>query len=266
MEEIKESPEIIKEDSVKDKTLTNKSKVNARKNNKKKYEKNLYGNSSNRSVMHSVQMSEAGRVVAGLKRNQIDAYDELESYKKLLKKRKKRLIARIITFLVLLIVAPIMIFFGTIIIDRNGKHDFFGLTFYIVISNSMEPEIKVNDCVVLKKVKSENLNIGDDVGYINQQGKVVVHRIVDIVESDSGMRQFVTAGINNSSSDQMYVPFDSIVGKRVSTMHSLGNVVIFFRSAGGIVLLIFMFLAIVGGFFVAFKFSEDIRYIETIEN
>ncbi len=223
-------------------------------------------NRSEASVMQSMQIDDAGKLIAGLKKSQIDTYDELESYKKLVKKRKKRLFFRIFTFLMLLVIMPIVIFFGTIIIDKNGKHDFFGLTYYIVVSNSMEPQIHVNDCVVLKKVKNiSDLKVGDDIGYINQQGKVVVHKIVDII-IENGISKFVTAGINNPSNDQMYVTNENIVGKRISTLHTLGNAIVFFRSPGGIILLIALFASIVGGFYFAFKLSEDIRYVEQIEN
>lgn len=208
----------------------------------------------------------ASRTIATIKQNQIDKYDELESYKKLLNKRKKRLIARIFTFILLLVIAPIMIFLGTVIFDKNGRHDFFGYNIYVVISESMEPDIMVNDCVILKKVDNINeLAVGDYVGYINSQGKIVVHQIVRIRENINGITEFETKGINNISSDQMRVGFEQIVGKHTKTIRWLGNLIVFFRSTVGLVLFIVLFIGAMLGFFMAFRLSENITYIENVE-
>ena len=218
------------------------------------------------SNVYVANSNNAGKLVAGIKQRQIDSYDELENYKRLVKKRKKRLIARIATILLLLIVAPAMIFFGTIIIDKNSRHDFFGLNFYIVISESMEPEIMVNDCVVLNKVTDvHTLKVGDDIGYINDKGAVVVHRIESIIKTASGALEFETGGINNLSSDQKRVSFEQIVGKRIATFSALGNAVVFFRSVPGIILFFTVFAGVMAGFYVAFRMSENIKYVESVK-
>lgn len=208
----------------------------------------------------------ASKTIATIKQKQIDKYDELESYKNLLKKRNKRLVARIFTFILLLIIAPVMIFWGTVILDKNGRHDFFGYNLYVVISESMEPDIMVNDCVILKKVDDiDSLAVGDYVGYINSQGKIVVHQIVLIRENINGITEFETKGINNISSDQMRVGFEQIVGKHVKTIGWLGNLIVFFRSTVGLILFIVLFICAMLGFFLAFRLSENITYIENVE-
>lgn len=208
----------------------------------------------------------ASKTVATIKQNQIDKYDELENYKKLLKKRKKRLTARIITFVLLLIIAPVMIFLGTVIIDKNGRHDFFGYNLYVVISESMEPEIMVNDCVILKKVDDINsLSIGDYVGYVNSQGQIVVHEIVKVRQNASGIIEFETKGINNGSSDQKFVGFEQIVGKHVKTIGWLGNLIVFFRSTVGLILFFVLLISAIAGFYFSFRISENITYIEVVD-
>ena len=229
----------------------------------------LHQNPDNQNALlidNTTSLKQAGRVVASIKQRQIDSYDELENYKKLLKKRKRRLIARIFTFLLLLIVAPSMIFIGTIIIDKNSRHDFFGFNFYIIATESMEPEIMVDDCVVLSKVSDVySLKIGDDIGYINDQGDIVVHRIEKIIETASGSLEFETGGINNLSNDQKRVGFEQIVGKRIATLRTLGNAIVFFRSIPGIILFFTIFAGVMLAFYVAFRLSENIKYIENVE-
>ncbi len=237
------------------------------------YNKELVGNREDSVLSEHISLdvsetnaTKAGMVVATIKKNQIDAYDELENYKRLVKKRRKRLIARIFTFLLLLIVAPVMIFLGTIIIDKNSRHDFFGYNFYIVITESMEPEIMVNDCVVLNKVTDVySLKVGDDIGYINDKGEIIVHRIEKIIETASGSLEFETGGINNLSSDQKRVGFEQVVGKRIATLSKLGNAVVFFRSTPGIILFVVIFVGVIAAFYVAFSLSENIKYIENVD-
>lgn len=211
-------------------------------------------------------LKQAGLAVAEIKQKQIDSFDELENYKRILKKRKKRLLARILTVLMLLIIAPVMIFLGTIIIDKNYKHDFLGYSFYVVATHSMKPEIMPNDGVVLKKVTDAAvLKVGDDIGYINDDGEVVVHRIVKIIDTPSGSLQFEMKGINNPSSDQKRVNFEQIVGLRVHTLKVLGNILVFFRTVPGIILFFVMFSSVMAIFYFIFKITDNIQYVEHVE-
>lgn len=212
-------------------------------------------------------LTEASEVVATIKQTQIDKYDELESYKRLRKKRTKRLIARLVVFAVLMVLLPVIIFLCSIVIDKNSQHNFFGKSYYLVVSNSMEPEIKVNDLVVLKKVKNTaELNVGDDIGYINDDGQVVVHRIIaKDTNNYMGQVQYYTKGVNNVGADRVAVQQDQIVGVRVATHHGLGQMLTFFRSTGGIVVLVLILGTIIAGFIVAFKFTEDIRYVPDVK-
>lgn len=204
-------------------------------------------------------------IVADMKIAHIDAADELETYKKLLKKRRSRLIGRLCVFALLLIIAPVMIFLCTTVIDKNGRHDFFGYTFFVVVTNSMEPEIMVNDCVVLKRVASESdIAVGDDIGYKNSDGLVIVHRVESIETNAAGDQVYVTKGINTTEHDKIKVTFDSVVGKKAGVMRTFGNAVIFFRSTGGIVVLTLIFAAIVVAFWFGFRFTETIRYVDPV--
>lgn len=215
------------------------------------------------SVMQNMRVDTGSEVVASIKKNQIDAYDEVETYKKLVDKRHRRLATRIAVFIILLIISPFLIFLTTVVIDRDGKHDFFGYTFYIVISPSMEPEILVNDCVVLKNVSSKDeIKIGDDIGYIDVHGNVIVHRVVDIKTDVNGNVKYVTGGINNSNLDTLEVSFDSVVGLKTTNLRALGNSVVFFRSGVGIAIFVTLFVGVVIAFIFAFKYTENITYIE----
>lgn len=232
-----------------------------------KLEKNKVAEHSNSAefLHENENNSDGALVVASLKKTQIDEYDELETYKKFVKKRRKRLIGRIVTFVLLLVIAPLMIFLGSVVIDKNGKHDFFGYNFFIVVSDSMEPDIMVNDCVALKHVSSsDELEIGNDIGYIDTSGRVIVHRITHIQVGEDGEKIFKTKGINTTQHDVFTVKFEDIIGKKCATLRVLGNSVVFFRSPVGIAVLVTIFIIVFAGFYVAFRLSENITYVDQV--
>ena len=72
-----------------------------------------------------------------------------------------------------------------------------------LLSNSMSPNVKRGDVVIVKKLKHEelrNLCVGDVVEY-KIDNISIVHRIVEIVKSSNGEYTFITKGDANESSD-----------------------------------------------------------------
>lgn len=80
-----------------------------------------------------------------------------------------------------------------------------------IASGSMTPNINKGDVVVIEKIdKYDNLEIGEVLAY-NYDGKIIVHRIINIIEED-GNYYFYTKGDNNNSEDNFAVYEDMIVG------------------------------------------------------
>lgn len=193
---------------------------------------------------------------------QSDEYDELVAYKELRRKRKKKVAIRLAIYALLIICIPIFVFLTIIVVSPTKGHNFFGYTFYIVQTHSMEPEIMTNDCIVVKQVKSPiELFVGDDISFVRStDGKVVTHRIVDIQSTAEGF-QYVVRGINNPTDDEMPVKYENVLGKRVAKLAILGQTITFFRSPVGVVVMVIVFMAIVAAFVISFKLSEDIKAI-----
>jgi signal peptidase len=83
-----------------------------------------------------------------------------------------------------------------------------------LLSNSMKPYIKRGDVVLVKKVEQDdikNICIGDIVEY-TLENKVVIHRVINIVEGSGGKRTFTTKGDANSTADEKPVEENQIVG------------------------------------------------------
>ena len=76
---------------------------------------------------------------------------------------------------------------------------------YVIVSSSMEPDIMVNDVIVIRKVNEDKLIVGDKIAfqvYIPEFGKrsTVTHYIGDIDVVD-GETIYKTQGANKDSGD-----------------------------------------------------------------
>ena len=83
------------------------------------------------------------------------------------------------------------------------------------MSNSMAPNIKRGDVVIVQKLDKEDikkLKVGDIIQY-SVEDKNVVHRIDAVVEASAGKIEFVTKGDNNRSRDKESVKESQVMGK-----------------------------------------------------
>ena len=92
---------------------------------------------------------------------------------------------------------------------------FFGFRIYRVATGSMEPNLRINDVVIIKK--QENYTINDIVTF-KQRGNYVTHRIVK-----ENKNEITTKGDNNNSEDESILKND-IVGKVIYRFKLIGFV------------------------------------------
>ena len=91
---------------------------------------------------------------------------------------------------------------------------FFPVMPVALLSNSMNPYIKRGDIVFVNKIspsKIKKINVGDIVEY-QKDGKLVIHRVINIVEGSGGKRTFTTKGDANKVPDIDPVEEEQIVG------------------------------------------------------
>lgn len=100
----------------------------------------------------------------------------------------------------------------------NNKVAVGNLYIFQIVSESMLPEYRIGDIIVVKKTKIDNLKIGDDVTYLgsakNFDGLTITHRIIDIRVDEDGKRYFTTKGMSNFIEDPE-ISGESIYGKVV---------------------------------------------------
>ncbi len=82
----------------------------------------------------------------------------------------------------------------------------FGITTLKVMSNSMNPAIEKGNRIIIKKQK--DYVIGDIITYINEDGNLITHRIIEKYGNE-----FITKGDNNNTKDNGQIKIEQIIGK-----------------------------------------------------
>lgn len=105
---------------------------------------------------------------------------------------------------------------------KNKPVSFFGTSFAIVQTNSMEPEIMTGDLILFKTCNYDDIKVGDYIVFIagkgfpeQIQGQSVVHEAREITADG-----IVTKGVNNSVEDKDKVTADNLLG--ICTYNSAG--------------------------------------------
>ena len=130
------------------------------------------------------------------------------------------------------------------IYEKNGKEYFPAFSLYTIISPSMEPNIKVYDVVVTKKVNNpDNIKVGDVITFISSaqisNDLTVTHRVSEINEVN-GEKRYITKGDNNIKADESYTLFGNVMGKVIIKIPQLGRVQFLLASKGGWFILVML--------------------------
>jgi len=155
---------------------------------------------------------------------------------------KKKVILTAMAVLLLLVLV-----FGAVALNSNN---FFGYSFFAVLSNSMYDEIPKGSLIVVRQTDPQSLKVGDTITYKRDRTTTVTHRVIEIHENynDSGARGFITMGIHNTTPDTGIVYADSIIGVVSWCIPGLGsvlayiadNIVIMCILSGGIAAAVFV--------------------------
>lgn len=98
----------------------------------------------------------------------------------------------------------------------------FGYKPFIVLSGSMETEIKRGDLIITKIVDPTKLDVDDVIAFRDAEETITTHRIIDIVERN-GETYFITKGDNNSSQDQNLVELNDVEGIYIMRIPGIGS-------------------------------------------
>lgn len=135
-----------------------------------------------------------------------------------------------------------------------------GLTFYSVVSGSMEPTLPVGSLIYAGRYKVENLKKDDIITFqvegADQQKAVVTHRIVDVKKTDKTDKDpdgndkvttqysFQTKGDSNAEADAVPIQSGAILGLYKWHIPHLGRVSMFAQTPFGFGLVVLLPAAI----------------------
>ena len=153
---------------------------------------------------------------------------------------KMHLIGKVISIIIYIILIPIIIFNFTLIIksfiNPNETPDFLGYKNFVIVSGSMEPTIKIGDAIFVKEVPEEEIKIKDIISF-NEDGLVVTHRVIDIVE-ENGVKKYKTKGDNNNVADKEMTTYDKIEGKYQFKINQFGIITEILKNSITLIVLI----------------------------
>ena len=149
------------------------------------------------------------------------------------------------TALVVLVLLAIFLAYYTIntrLYESKGEKFEPFVSLYTIVSGSMEPNIKIGDVVVSKKVKSPSeIKVGDVITFTStssiSRGMIVTHRVIEVLKTDKGYA-YKTKGDYNLSPDTAPAEFNNIIGKVILKIPQLGQVQRFLGTQGGWLLVI----------------------------
>ena len=104
----------------------------------------------------------------------------------------------------LIVLEIILILFVVASKMTGGTPALFGYHMYVVVTPSMEPEIKVGDVLISKKYNGGEICEGDVITYLGREGdlagKMITHEVIAIQGEGDGER-IIAKGIANADPD-----------------------------------------------------------------
>ena len=144
-------------------------------------------------------------------------------------------------FLAVLVSLLFVIFLGSSFLNRNRIIQIPKYHVFIVLSGSMEANIKIGDLVVTKNVLAEDLKVGDVISFYDDYHAIVTHRIVRIENGNNG-KQYVTKGDHNNTEDHYETTIDDILGVVFLKIPKVGKFILFLQQRFSLVIVGFMVL------------------------
>lgn len=160
----------------------------------------------------------------------------------------------IIGVVLCIILIPILVINVTLIIRSYTNADevpnIGGYSPLIVLSGSMEPEIKSGDIIICKQIDSNQVKVNDVIAFFDpdsNSNSVLTHRVVELVE-ENGSLYFRTKGDANNTEDRTLVPADNLVGIYQFAVPKAGDIAMFMQTPTGLIICVVVPLALLIGY------------------
>ncbi len=163
-------------------------------------------------------------------------------------------ILTVIGTILCIILIPVLIVNMTLIAKSYMKKDevpSIGGTFpLIVLTDSMQPEIKSGDLIICHVTDAEEIEVNDIISFFDPEGNgtsIVTHRVVEILQ-ENGEIFFRTRGDNNNTDDKELVPEGNLVGVYKTRIAGVGHVAMFMQSTTGLIVCVVLPILLLVGY------------------
>lgn len=143
------------------------------------------------------------------------------------------------TILFYLVVAVLLLYIAVLLISPNRMMDIFGFRSFIIVSNSMEPELNVNDLIIVRESEPEDLEVGDIISfnvYISDIDEVsTVTHYIGAIETIGDTTIYQTKGAHQADGiydkwvdddgNRIYITYEDIEGEYLFKIPYLGYVI-----------------------------------------
>ena len=191
-------------------------------------------------------------------------------------KKVSRFVSSIFFYSITAILIVVVCMFLAYFIDqkigmRQGqkRQPLFGA--YIIMSNSMIPSINVHDAVVTVRVKQEKIKVNDIITFVSSKietnGTPITHRVIGIVNTDTGIK-YRTKGDHNNTEDFALISPDEVIGKVFFRIPMIGYVQTFMtKPIGWLLIIVIPCLFIIGSDVLKlFKVSQNNKSSDVVSN
>lgn len=119
---------------------------------------------------------------------------------------------------ILFVMLLIFLFYTIYSVHKDKTVSFFDYHIMRVLSNSMEPGIEVNSCVIIKETDIDDIQVGDIITFRSSEveiyGEYNTHRVYEIrINEDTGEKEYITKGDAFEYPDRTPVTYENILGK-----------------------------------------------------
>lgn len=169
-----------------------------------------------------------------------------------------------------LILVSVFVLLSVVLTPAGQVPQVLGYSVFRVMTGSMEPEIRSDSLLVVKKIPPEDIAPGDVISFFSPdpmlEGAVNTHRVVR-VEKENGRIQFITKGDANVIEDTYPVDASALVGRAVFKSYGLGRVVSLLANplVFGIIILLPLLIILLMNLYRAVRIAADMAKKEEEE-
>ena len=160
----------------------------------------------------------------------------------------KKIANVITTVLLIVLVLLVLAMFAMRLTGRTPS--ILGYQVYRVFTDSMEPELKIGDIILVKSVSAEEIKKGDIVTYNSLQGEIrgqsITHRIVSDPEVVGGRYIYQTKGDALGAVPDPQITYDQVEGKYICKIPVIDKLYSFFLTSYGLITIIAVIVVMFG--------------------